>query len=333
MAKYDVVSVGGATLDIAFLSTAGRVINNKQNLLASRLLAFEYGAKMEVEKFYQTYGGGAANAAVNLAGLGLKVSALICVGQDDNGHKIAANFRQHKVKIDLLQSSSQEDTSFSFIIINRHSRERVIFSYRGANHALRLRQADWKALNSSRYIYVSSLSGENWQDNLKVIFSTRQPKIVWNPGEVQLHLGADKLKPFLKNTYLFCLNRDEAMELVKSSRKYQRARKSFMNNVHNLLVAIKSFGPELVLITDGTAGAYAFDGKKYYHQPIIKTQKRLDSTGVGDAFNSTVIFGLDKYQDLAKAMKLGVYNTASLVSEIGAQNGLLEAKDLKKIKI
>jgi len=333
MSKYDVISVGGATLDIAFLSAAGRVIENKKEILASRLLAFEYGAKMEVEQFYQTFGGGAANAAVNLAGLGLKTAALVCLGQDDNGHKVAANFRRLQVKTDLLQSESKEGTGFSFIIINAHSKERIIFSYRGANHNLRLRQLDWRALNNSQYIYVSSLSGEYWLENLKVIFSTRKAKIVWNPGETQLSAGAEKLKPFLKNCYLLCVNRDEALELVRSSNKYKRVAKAYVNNVRHLLEAIKSFGPQLVVITDGTGGAYAYDGVKHYHQAIIKAQKRVDTTGVGDAFNSTVLFGLIKYQDLATAMKLAVYNTASLVTEIGAQNGLLQAKDLKHIKI
>ncbi len=333
MAKYEVITVGGATLDIAFFSSAGRVIENRQNLLAPRLLAFEYGAKMPVDKFYQTYGGGASNAAVNLAGLGLKVSALVCVGQDNNGHLAAANLREHQVKTELLQSSANADTSFSFIIINRRSRERIIFSYRGATQELKLRQADLRALNASQYVYLSSLSGDYWLDNLKVVFSAHRPLIAWNPGEVQLRYGADKLRPFLKHCYLFCLNRDEAVEFLKSSSKYKRSPRSFMSDIRNLLTAIKSFGPQIVLITAGTDGAYAYDGSNYYRQKIIKGQKRLDATGVGDAFNSTVLFGLIRYQDLAKAMKLAVYNTAKLVAHIGAQKGLITAKDLKKIKL
>lgn len=333
MPKYDVITVGGATEDIAFLSTAGRVVEKPGDLLCPKLLAFPYGAKMEVERFYENYGGGAANTAVNLAGLGLKVAALTRVGKDEHGLKVAANLRAKKVKTDLLQFDSHSGTSFSFIIIGGERRERLIFSHRGANHNLIIGTKELSALRRSSYIYLSSLSGANWRKNLGSVFGVNGVKIVWNPGEAQLHAGADKLAPYLKKTYLFCLNKDEALELVRGSRRFKRAPKSSLKNIRHLLSILKEYGPEVVVITDGANGAHAYDGQKYYRQGIIRSHPLVDTTGVGDAFHSTLLFGLKKYDDLEKAMKLGMYNTAALVKSIGAQNGLLNKNDLPRIKI
>jgi fructoselysine 6-kinase len=45
-----------------------------------------------------------------------------------------------------------------------------------------------------------------------------------------------------------------------------------------------AFGPDIVLITSGEAGALLYDGKSYYHQPIIPLEKVVDTLGAGDAF-------------------------------------------------
>ena len=87
-----------------------------------------------------------------------------------------------------------------------------------------------------------------------------------------------------------------------------------------------------MVITSGKEGADAYDGRNFYHQDVMKEQKRVDTTGVGDAFGSSFIAGLILYEgDIKKAMYLGVKNTASVVSEQGAQNGLLAKKDIANI--
>jgi len=64
-------------------------------------------------------------------------------------------------------------------------------------------------------------------------------------------------------------------------------------------------------------------------QNILKEKKRVDTTGVGDAFGSSFVAGLELYKgNIQKAMHLGVKNTASVVSQQGAQNGLLNKKDI-----
>ena len=118
------------------------------------------------------------------------------------------------------------------------------------------------------------------------------------------------------------LNKDEAIELVYSS-----GRK--IESIDQLLKKIKAWGPKIIAITEGSRGAWLYDGRKIYHQAAYSV-KIVDTTGAGDAFGSTLVAGLILYNDLEKALKLAIINSASVLTEIGAHNGLLNLKELNK---
>ncbi|OIO08342.1 hypothetical protein COX68_02990 [Candidatus Falkowbacteria bacterium CG_4_10_14_0_2_um_filter_41_15] len=331
--KYDIITIGGATEDFSFYTHEGLLLESKKDVRHQKLIAFEYGAKIGIDRVYSTYGGGAANSAVNLGGLGFKTAAILCVGDDERGRAVINNLTRRKVALDLIKVAKRETTGFSFIVINK-SNERIIFSHRGANTELRLGVKDLAALRQAKWAYIASLSGAYWREDLNKIFSAARVKKIWNPGETQLSGGVRKISKFLKQTDILGINQDEAIELVLSTGKYRPNDFKFLNKIKNLLVTIKSFGPKMVIITNGKRGADFYDGVNFYHQNIIKNQKRLDTTGVGDAFHSSFLAGIEMYGgDIKKAMLLGVYNTAAVVSAIGAQNGLLIKSDLKKYKL
>lgn len=127
------------------------------------------------------------------------------------------------------------------------------------------------------------------------------------------------------------LNREEALALILSD--YENTKKShlFFRDNFNLAKLIKEYGPEIVVITDGANGAYFYDGLVTFHQKIVKEKKHLDTTGIGDVYNSTFAAGLLFYKgDIAKAAKLASKNAAHKIAYLGAQNGLLTKKELMK---
>lgn len=323
--KYDFITIGGATRDIAFFSNEGVLLDNKKDPLRQKLLAFEYGAKIRIDKFVDLFGGGAANAAVNLSGLGFKTAALCAVGDDYNGREIIKNIKSRKVSTDLVEVNKKNDSGSSFILIAQ-SGERIIFTTRGANDFLLIDSKRIKALKQAKNIYIASLSG-SWFKILKQVFDNNQGKIFWNPGASQLAGGLKKLQPFFKKTYCLMLNRDEAIELVISNKKTT----NIIDKMDNLLETIKSYGPKIVAITDGDQGAYFYDGINFYHQKIVKEKKHVDTTGIGDVYNSTFSAGLLFYKgDIIKAAKLASKNAANKIAYLGAQNGLLSKKELMK---
>ncbi|MDD3285376.1 MAG: carbohydrate kinase family protein [Patescibacteria group bacterium] len=326
--KYQIITVGGATRDITFLTDEGILIDNHRDVLRQKLLAFEYGAKIKIDRFHNLFGGGAANAAVNFAVSGFKTACLARVGKDEGGRAIVANLRQHGVATSLLSADKKLETGMSFILVAPGG-ERIIFTSRAANNDLRIRRQEEKILNQADWLYLASLSGD-WLPAAKKIFSLSHPKIAWNPGASQYQAGLKKIASFLKRTAVFCLNKDEAIELVLSDSRYRGQSPAFLNSVKNLLVALKAAGPEIVLITGGQDGADVYDGHTFYHQAVLPEKKRVDITGVGDVFNSSFVAGLElSGGDIRRALYLGAKNTAAKIANFGAQNGLL---DLRKVK-
>ncbi|MBI4812727.1 carbohydrate kinase family protein [Candidatus Falkowbacteria bacterium] len=340
--KYDFIIIGGAAEDITFLTNDGVLLSNKKDILRQELMAFEYGAKIEIDRVYYNFGGGAANAAVCLARLGFNVANIGAIGDDERGKRILENFKKHKVDASLVQKVRGGETSFSFILVGK-SRDRIIFFSRGAERQLRIANYELQSLRKAKWAYVTSLSGR-WEKNLKKIFGVKSPlslrldepkarqafvkggtMVAWNPGNAQLAGGIKRLSRYLRKTEVFIVNKDEAIELAMSDKKYRKQPRSFLNKADNLLKIIHFYGPKITVITNGRQGAHAYDGKKVYFQPIIKEKKKADTTGVGDAFGSSFVAGLELYKgDIQKAMRLGAKNAASVVSEVGAQNGLIK---------
>ncbi|MCK4554641.1 hypothetical protein KAU19_06830 [Candidatus Parcubacteria bacterium] len=326
--KYDVITIGGVTEDITFYTKEGILIENKEDILRQKLLAFEYGAKIKIDKSYSTFGGGAANAAVCLARLGLKIASLVAVGKDERGKRILQNLEKRKVDISLAQKLEDIESGFSFLLVGQ-SNEHVVFSNRAANTQLAITNYELQILKNTNWVYMTSLSGK-WRDVLNGVFSVQGVKIAWNPGHIQLHLGVKAIGRYLNRVKVLIINKDEAIELVVSDKKHAKKDNKFLNNMRNLLKIIHGFGPEIIVVTNGRFGADAYDGNKFYHQEVIREKKRMDTTGVGDAFGSSFIAGLELYKgNIKKAMELGAKNTSSVISKQGAQNGLLKIADLR----
>ncbi|MDA3840093.1 MAG: carbohydrate kinase family protein [Patescibacteria group bacterium] len=329
MLKTKIITIGGCTEDIALYTEGGILIDNKEDLLRQNLLAFEFGTKIKVNKSYSSFGGGAANVAACLSSLGLDASIISALGDDDRGARVIKNLKTFGVNTKLIQRVSG-GSSFSFLLIGPEN-EHILFSDRASNNLLKIREKELKAIRSADWVYVSSLSG-HWQDVLNKVFSTNKAKIAWNPGGTQLKAGHKLLKKYLERTYVLSLNKDEALELVLSDEKYRSKDNKFLNNTKNLLHIIKEWGPQIVLITNGSEGAEAYDGIKFYSENIIKARKVSDTTGVGDAFGATFVAGLNKYdEDIQRSLKLGMYNAASVIEHQGAQNGLLTKKKIPEI--
>lgn len=326
--KYDMVTIGGAAEDITFYTDEGVLINNHKDLTKQKLLAFEYGAKIKVDKSFSGFGGGAANAAVSLANFGFKTVCLCAIGEDSRGQRILDNFQKRGVDIILVQKVKNIETGFSFLLVGP-ANEHIVFSNRAANDELEIRNYELGIIKNANWLYLTSLSGA-WQVNLDKIFLLNGVKIAWNPGHRQILAGLEGLEKYFQKTTCLIVNKDEAIELAVSLKKYKIKGRVFLNKVKNLLLVLSSCGPEIVLITSGKQGADAISAGKIYHQPIIKEKQRADTTGVGDAFGSAFIAGLELYkQDIKKSLFLASKNAASVISIPGAQNGLLRRKDIQ----
>ncbi|MBU1039210.1 carbohydrate kinase family protein [Patescibacteria group bacterium] len=307
--------IGGATWDVFFTTpqaSLGRCNNDDY-------LMFPYGGKIDALDVKYGFGGGAANVAISLSRLGLSVSLLSRLGKDWRGKEVVKNLNYHQVKTNLIQYDSQQVTPLSFIATSGGSRDHVAFVDRGAAKHLKMPA---KLAKDFDWFYVTSLANKAWPVFLTKLFTTavkQGQKNFWNPGARQL---ADKksLIKLLPLVDILDVNKEEAETLTN------------LNNVAVpvLLVKLKALGSKAVLITDGSNGAYYFDGQSLVHQPSFKV-KPVNTTGAGDSFGSAWLAGYTYSKgNVKQAMLWGMRNASSVIKTVGAQNGLLSLKQIKK---
>ncbi len=324
---YDIITIGGAIRDITFLTDNGKIIETSENLTKQALLCFEYGSKIRSEEVFFNFGGGACNTAATFAKFSFKVAVHCRVGKNENGALITRNLKERGINTDLIQIDEKIKTGFSLVVVNKKGGDRVIFVYKGASDFLEIQE---KEISKTKWIYLTSMAG-NWQENLTAVnkaVERNNIKLAWNPGLTQICVAKTKLEKTLKNTEILIINKDEAIKFIGND-KNLKLDFNEINDVKVLAKNIKNWGPQIVVITDGPEGAYVYDGENVLYSTST-SEKRIDSTGAGDSFGSALVGGYILTEDLEKSLKYGIINSGSVVSEFGAQNGILSKDEIEK---
>lgn len=316
----DFVTIGGATRDI-FFDYDGLTKKKDKTSLSDCYLMVPYGEKLVAKKTYYAYGGGAVNVAIAIARLGGKVAAICNVGAEGTGSLVVKKLRDEGVNTSMLMRDPKNHTGLSIFILGADN-EHTGFLERGANSYLKIRRIS--NLAKARWLYVSSLTGDSAK-LLPQIFEYAKKKkirIAFNPGSRQLAGGYEKLEKYLDQAEILLLNLDEAEKLVKSKTKRKP------KNKRALLKEVESLGATISVVTEGANGCHAAFAGNIYSQPAY-SEKVIDTTGAGDAFGSTFAFGIAKGFDITYALKMAAINSASVVSAMGAQDGLLRYNEIR----
>ncbi|MEK7188891.1 MAG: carbohydrate kinase family protein [Patescibacteria group bacterium] len=321
--KYDVVTIGSAVRDVfLFVDPADAPIikNPKRDPKREKLIALEQGAKIDVARSERTIGGGGANAAVTFARFGLKTAAVLRVGADSDGDEAVRALKRERIATRFIQRDPKLCTGFSTLLVaGSAKRDRVAFTVRGASSSNNFSGAE-RGIAKAAWYYTTALSGQGWKKELSDILQTAQKHGIlwaWNPGAAQLKAGLSALARFMKACTVFNANRDEALELVGGK-----------NDIKTLLAALRSAGPERVLISDGPNGAYYADANQMLRMSADRSIKAMEPTGAGDALGAGFIAALIAGFDVPAALSAGIANSESVICAVGAQAGILRKNEL-----
>lgn len=339
--KFDAVTIGGAARDVILFTEEGRIIENKSEPSCARLACFESGAKIKIKKAHFGLGGGAANTAVVFSRLGLKAGVIAKIGRDKEAEKVFEDLEREGVETGFLDQDKINVTGLSFILgISGKEREHTIFAFRGANDGLQVNLPLLSKIKT-KWFYICSLSGDNWplilgnvtrvvRDSKYKPGSSKRAegtRLAWNPGYAQIKGGKRGIEKYLDAVDVLLLNKDEAIELVISDTRNVKS-EAQVKNVDFLLRTIQGWGPERVVITCGERGAYVISDQQIYFKKAKKV-KTVDTTGAGDVFGASFVAGLLLFRnDISKALKLAVLNSAAVVTGMGAQAGLLRRSEI-----
>ncbi len=314
--------------DIFLYTDQGVVVPNTGDMLCEEWIAFERAAKLEAQRLIISYGGGAANAAVTFARLGLRPSIITAVGGDATGLDCILHLRREGVSLKSVQRAHREQTGTAFILNVPDKMSQVALVYRGASAKLHLSSATTKTITTP-WVYLTALGG-NWKQSLDAVMARveqRSIMLAWNPGAEQIAAGIKTLAKYIRKTQVFMVNHDEALELAKSANLVAGP-----TAPRSLVKLLGRYGARYTVVTDGHKGAFVYSDKKTLYQPA-KIGKIANKTGAGDAFGSGLVAGLIRFKDIKRALKLAMHNSHSVVGHIGAQTGILYTKDIHRLKI
>ncbi|GAG29709.1 unnamed protein product [marine sediment metagenome] len=186
--------------------------------------------------------------------------------------------------------------------------------YRGGNDDLLDTDPDWDKILDCRWVFLTDLAGTSNDLLFEVArrVKEKEVKLAYVPGQKELALGKEKLKPILEAAEILVLNSHEAEMILGRGMRTKE-----------MLTEFKKLGVGIPVITSGPEGSDAYDGKEFYHQEITPKVEVIDRTGAGDAFSSTFTAGIILGKTVPESLLFAAKNSSSVVTKIGGTDGLL----------
>lgn len=311
--KYDFIGIGDIVTD-AFIQLKEATVEDGQEM---KRICLRFGDKIPYENVTIVPAvGNSANASVSAKRLGLKSALFANLGNDYYGKECLLQLKKEGVSREFVKVHKGKATNYHYVLLFKGERT-ILIKHHEYDYVL-------PNLGRPKWIYLSSL-GEHSLPLHSVLekYLTSHPeiKLAFQPGTYQIRFGRDALFGIYKRANIFFCNREEAQRILEIN----------TGDIKELLKNIAELGPKIVVITDGTKGAYGYDGKDTWFMPMYPDPKPpIDRTGAGDAFSSAFTTALALGMDIPRALSWGPINSMSVVQQIGARAGLLSRTEIEK---
>jgi ribokinase len=214
--------------------------------------------------------------------------------------------------------------------------DRTVLAHRGANATIKKDDVNFEAIKSAKMLYIAPLNGESTKvlDDIVNFAKENDVKICFNAGSSSIKKGFSYIKKILENAHIVVMNKEEAtmatgIQVRPDTRDEKFSNELIHPDIKKMFKTLKVSAYQVIVITDGGKGAYAYDGNKFYYCPIFEGPT-VSTLGAGDAFAST--FGAALWKkgiDVGKALMYASVNSAGVVSAFGATQGLMTFDEIE----
>ena len=299
MSKIHLASIGSVYLETNYLATetAGKNV-------------IEVGHEYRSSSYTVGLGGSAVNFAVQAVALGLDVSLMGQVGDDDQGKKVLELLSAHGIRNDFVQIAHNMQTGIDTGIVLAHSGQNIQLVSGNANQLISyddipLEQSlfsDVAAVYLGGYFKQESLYSD--YPKLAKRLKDKQKRIFLDTGRVPVDVQKQKIDIlhktlqyvdgyFLNDAELFAITGEIAVE--------------------SALKTVVSWGPKFVVVKQGDKGCTVARGTKI--KSLATTQvKVLSTVGAGDTYNaaflSKYLTGVDIFAAAEYANRVATYKVS-----------------------
>lgn len=330
-----VITIGSATMDVFVECDEANIVSVASKSKNSEFMSYPYGSKIDISGFSSNVGGGGVNTACNFANLGLETSAIFKIGKDIYSEGVLNSFKDRHVNLSHIIQNKETSTGFSIILVSFQG-DRTVLAHRGANAEIKETEIDFEAIKDSDLLYVAPLNGESNKVLEPIVDYAHKhgTKICFNAGTTSIKRGFEHIKKILKSAHIVVMNKEEAMMTtgiqVRPDTKTEKFSHDIIHrDIKKMLETMKVMDYQIVVITDGGKGAYAYDGQKYYFCPTYPSPV-VSTLGAGDAFASTFCAALERTRlNVGLSLMYASVNSSCVVSEFGATEGLATFEEIE----
>lgn len=272
----------------------------------------EKGKKGEVVKSLTIGGGPIPTALQCITRFGKTARFCGKVGDDLDGHQVIEELRSGGVDTSCMVIDPEVKTARAFIWIEPSTGIRTVSLDVSQFSWIQQAQLDTRSVVNSRIFFTD---GRATQATLKGLRTARENGIttVFDSGSVRS--GFSEMLPLID----YAVVSHDLAETCKPGA-----------SPSELACLLVGAGARVSIVTDGSNGAYSFDGKKERSHPGYKVDV-YDTTGAGDVFHGGFIYGLLEGWDFRKIVRFANAAAALSCRRLSGRQGIPELHEVLQL--
>lgn len=266
----------------------------------------------------ETFAGGAANAAVNVAALGGKSVLVGVVGKDSNGTKLLEVLKNSNVSRDFIISSEKVQTTAKVRILagHRHTQRQQIVRIDYENPATldqattdRLKTNFLKAIDGADAIIISDYN-----------YGVANREI----AELAAEISREKNIPFVVDSRFRLENFPNATSATPNQEEVEELLGEDFDE-KNCAALCEKLGYQSLLVTYGNKGMRLFEkGQSPLQIDAVGSKEPIDVTGAGDTVIAVYALGLASDMNFAESANLANHAGGIVVMKKGTASATVD---------
>lgn len=235
----------------------------------------QHDERIVAEEVLFAGGGPAATAAVAAARLGLRTAVVAVVGDDEEGVKIVHDLATEGVDVSGIQTSSNERSARSLVIISGPDKSRAIVNRPGPLISLQNNERGRELIEGASWVHVDQHGWAATRAHLDGLS---------NPPRLSVDAGNAIPGYRAANTELYAPTRDALIA--------RYARPDTANDIESLLRRAVDDGARIAVATGGADGSFAFSRESGAVRAPTPPAGIVSTLGAGDVFHGALLAGL-----------------------------------------
>ncbi|MBN2347974.1 MAG: carbohydrate kinase family protein [Bacteroidales bacterium] len=280
----------------------------------------EIGKEILAKNMIITLGSSSAIFASNLSALGTHVGFIGKVGTDNFADKIITSLNKKRVNTEYILRSSSTNTGATIAL--NYGEDRAMITFTGAMDELTIDDINPELLKKVKHLHLSStfLQKGLKKDLPKLFKMAKQAGLTtsldpqWDPSE-KWDIPLNDILPYVD---VFLPNRKEITNLTRTV------------DIDKAVKKILDYS-NIVVVKDGSNGAYLWTSETHIIQPIFKNSNITDCIGAGDSFNAGFIDRFTRKKPLAECLEFAALMGAVNTTKPGGTTAFSNLEEIRNI--